>query len=172
MPITLNDVDFSPGLFWCLHVEDYGRLDRLILELTRRFDADRIAGLIAAAASPRTVRRRLFRKPTVVDWLCQNSGLSPKEAASVIAGFPIPVAPLLCQNAWNPLTFLGLAAAITKSPAVIVYTTAGMDPSGTASLHEYAQAQLADGCLIHASALAPTPSCPTCERCATVRFPS
>jgi hypothetical protein len=39
--------------------------------------------------------------------------------------------------AMNPCRFLGVAAAIARSPDVVVFGTAGMDPRGIKSIHEY-----------------------------------
>ena len=54
-------------------------------------------------------------------------------------------------NARGPTLFLELASAIAKKPDVIVYESAGLDPSGIAAIHRYVASRY-DGCLIHLSA--------------------
>ena len=170
MQTTLDKISFDPKHFWCLHVANYDQIETLYRELSRRFKSDNINGIVVAPASLDTVRRRLLRQPTDVEWLTQNAGISSEAAATIIDGFPIRVAPRMNQNAMNPRRFLGLAAAIAKNPDLIVYATSGMDPRGISLIHKYASAHYPDGCLIHVSAhpVGNVLTCPNGAQCVTV----
>ena len=187
MHTTLEKITFAPKHFWCLHVatdhqcesafgtlhgSDPNEIETLHRELSRRFKSENINGIFARPANLDTVRRRFLRQPTVIEWLTQYAGISPDDAATIINAFPIRVAPRMNQNAMNPVRFLGLAAAISKNPDVIVYSTFGMDPRGISLIHKYASANYPDGCLIHVSAhpMGDVPACPNHSQCAIIHF--
>ena len=112
------------------------------------------------ACQPHSGWKRLFNgSQSVVAWLAHGAQISMEQAAEIINGFPIPVAKRLNQIAMNPCRFLGLASSISRSPAAIVFSTAGMDPLGFKKLHKYATRQF-DGTLIHLDIL-------PCEYCIT-----
>lgn len=167
MLVSLDNLTFSSGCFYCLHLPDVNQLPLLEQHLAEHLQQLKLNGMIARQASLDTVRRRLFRKPTIVEWLVQNGEVSREEADTIISNFPIRVARLLCQNAMNPLRFLGLAAAIAKKPDIIAYQTCGMDPRGRSLIHPYARTHFPAGCLIHIATFPAlcVPGCPKEAKC-------
>ena len=171
----IEGLTFTPGFAWCLHLSPPDDVERLQQSLGARFRADGREVVIAETAHPRTMRKRLFQEPTAVEWLVQNSVLTEESAEQVIAGLPVRVAPLLSHNAGNPRRFLGLAAALSKNPDVLIYETGGMDPAGMMKLHAYVRVRYA-GCLIYATPgmdlqteYCPSQLCPSQGQCLRVR---
>lgn len=164
----IDDLEFTPSRFWCLHFKEFetietsyrrlvgvktGQFESLIKNLENRFQSTNTSFEHSERASEKRRWRPSFLRTKVLDWLMQNGGLKKSKAISIIDSFPIPVAPLMCHNAMNPLQFLGMAATIAKNPEVIVFQTSGMDPMGIALLQEYAAKEFHHGCLVHISTL-------------------
>ncbi|TWU14654.1 hypothetical protein CA54_35230 [Symmachiella macrocystis] len=172
MKSTFEKIELDSSRFWCLHVADEAERQALSGEIFHHYKLERVSCIIAQPASLDSVRRRLFRQPTVIEWLTQNADISADDAAAIIGGLPVHVLPLLSYNAGNPRAFLGLAAAIAKKPDVIVYSTSGMDLCGILLMHNYAPAHYPDGCLIHVSPqlIGDGPHCANDAQCVTIQF--
>lgn len=170
-----GDIAFVPGFTWCLHVAPREGVEQLQQSLYERFQADGRQVVIAREADPRTMRKRLFQEAAAVDWLVQHSALTEETAEKFIAEMPVRVAPLLSHNAGNPRRFLGLAAALSHNPDVLIYETGGMDPAGILKLHAYVRVRYA-GCLIYVTPgmdlqteFCPSQLCPSQGQCLRVR---
>ncbi len=171
-----NDILYCPGFVWCLHADPGDGVKRLQQRLYERFQSEGRQVVVAEEAAPRSMRKRLFQEPAIVDWLVQNSSLSQASAEQTIGDFPVRVAPLLSQNAANPRRFLGMAAALSNDPEVLLYDTMGMDLVGMQRLHAYVRVRYA-GCLVFVTPrtdlqteFCPSQLCPTQGQCLRVQL--
>ena len=162
--LAIDDIALTQSCFVCLHVTEFKSEDTPFGELTgpagtqiedlerrivHRCQQERLTYCVAENAT--TTSGTFFKQATPIGWLTENTELTNSQAAVVIDEFPVHVAPKMCQNARNPTQFLGLAAAISRQPDVLIYSTPGMDPRGIALMHVYAPERYTDGCLIHIS---------------------
>jgi len=69
--------------------------------------------------------------------MMNRTRVSAPDAQRILDDLPTPVHPKLSWNAANPRMLMGLAASLSISPKVIVYSTEGMDPRGVELLHDY-----------------------------------
>src|SRR5262249_27700631 len=139
MALAIPRLELTPSRIICLHIPhgfhgEWHALQQELLQLARR------AGKTTVFCKPATVRpgvREFFRKQRATEWLSRAAGISPEESARVIAEFGVPVAYILSANAGTPRCLLGIAASLIHRPAVLVYSCAGLDPSGCKAVHRF-----------------------------------
>ena len=150
---AISELDLTPGTVVCLHCL-HGRtypLPDVETELARNAGQRSRSTAVARLTRPRRRIRDYFRRQTSVAWLSATAKISSHEAEAIIGSFGIRVSVLMCHNAANPRRFLGVAAALSRRPDVLVYETSGMDPYGRFRLHEFITEHGRELCAVHLS---------------------
>ncbi len=93
--------------------------------------------------------RRWFRDPTPWDWLKENTTLSEDVIQSILIEHEMDRRIPLSSYAGTPRLILGLHAAYARNPAVIVFSTAGLDPRGVQAAHRIVSRHLTECAAIY-----------------------
>ena len=132
----------SSGQALCLHIPPALTTGRevLLAILTGRtaHPGFRFLGSVGRLDRP-TPRRRwwggLFN-PTVHDWLVGEIGLTPAEAAGILARVAVPAQLRIGRMGWNERTLLALETCLLHPPDLLIFDTAGNDPLGIQRVFE------------------------------------
>lgn len=149
--LIVPDLSTEPGTYWCVHIPQgcSQHVHRLEDHFTNLAAQRHQTAIVARMASPHRGIRYLFKPETSVGWLMQEAGISGDEAKMIIESFGIHVRDELRQNAGNPRCLLGLAAALSENPEVLVYTTAGTDPIGRDAAFRYVEGHRSGRSVVH-----------------------
>ncbi len=144
----LRDLSLTPGSRLCLHVPGIRNAATVGLQLCMIFEDRAIPLRVASMPKRQSWLGRKLCPISPVKWLATKTLVSTSDAQAKIDSLPIPVPTRFDCMAQNPRRFLAFVAALHDQPAVLIYETGGMDPSGAKSLHGYAK-QHYSGVLIH-----------------------
>ena len=86
--------------------------------------------LFAKPASSPSGWRRWFHDPTPFEWLKENTTLSEDAIRSFLLNHAMDRSIPLSRYTGTPKMLLGLEAAYARKPKVVVFSTAGLDPTG------------------------------------------
>lgn len=148
--IDFQNLQTSPGSYWCLHVSTVPLLPKPDLEsqlVELAESRDQNITIARPAQSDRSLTS-LFRRQSSVGWLVKR-GLGTEEAADAIAGLGVRVHEILDYNAGDPRSLLGMAAALATNSEILLYSTCGMSPAGREAAHEFMGVHRGNRCVIH-----------------------
>lgn len=97
--------------------------------------------VVAQRADPPDGWRRWFADPTPSQWLIRH-GFAPDAATAVLVRHRIDDRFPLSRYAAGPRTLLGLERAYHSGPAIVVFSTSGLDPLGESAVHSLVRSHL------------------------------
>ena len=95
--------------------------------------------------------RNWFHNPSTLDWLKSNSTLSGDAARSFLAAHRIDWRIPLNRYGGTPRMLLGLAAAFSRKPDAMVFSTEGLDPLGIRDVFRVVSEHLAETSAVYLS---------------------
>jgi hypothetical protein len=162
----------------CLHVRLPSPVwqDRLLPILTAKVahPAVRFFGSVGYLKRPMPHRRwwGWLQDPLVRDWLIEDRGLMPEEAADILGRVALPPDLRVGWVGWNERSLLALEAALLRVPDVLVFDTTGNDPAGARRVFERLTCRPANLALLYLKTQAeadapclPGSTCFALERC-------
>ncbi|MCI0638890.1 MAG: hypothetical protein L0Y72_05205 [Gemmataceae bacterium] len=153
MSLVIPRLELRPGNIVCLHIPHGSYNEANVLE-EELFQLAIREGKTAAFCRPAKGRRGILewlRRQRTQEWLGRAADISLEQSGRMIADFGVHVADVLLANAGTVRCLLGIAATLVRKPAVLEYSTVGLDPRGRMAVHQYAASKGSELCLVHLS---------------------
>lgn len=172
MKLEIPDIKLAPGKQYCLHIppelsDSMEDVEHDLIGIAK--SQGKSVGVARWAMQSSGLFERFWPLRSE-DWLARSAGISQTRATALIGEFTIPVADQLSRNAGTPRCMLGIAAALEQRPAVLIYSTCGLDPIGIQGIHAYVASKASELCLIHVSiaAMRGNRMCLSTAKCITI----
>ncbi len=162
-PFTVPSFTLRRGGDLCLHIPDHLRDEEerwLVRCLSGEISVPGLDVRARVEEAPFAVQpaglRGLFSRPSIAAWLRRNARVDGREVEAIVARLPDGGRPVKSMTEVGRLpgtlrAFLGLEAAWARGAEVVIYTTAGLDPSGRETVYAAVAARLPQCAAIHLS---------------------